>query len=68
MVEENVPGVGGFGGTCRCPDGNEYEVGDNDDFCDSLACVNGQKVNCNQHLGPWKWRKVTCAVQPGIYN
>ena len=44
MVEENVQGLGEWGGTCRCPDGNKYQVGDNDDACDSLACINGQKV------------------------
>ena len=65
VVEENVPGVGGWGGTCRCPDGNGYEVGDNGDFCISLACINGQMVNCNQNDGAWSRQKVTCAVPPG---
>ena len=68
VVEKNVPGVGGSGGTCRCPDGNEYGAGDNDDDCNSLACINGQMVNCNRKDGPWSRRKVTCAVQSGKKN
>ena len=35
-VEED-PNVGVWGGTCTCPDGEQYEVGDNGDFCGSLA-------------------------------
>ena len=62
VVEENAPGVGGWGGTCKCPDGNAYQVGDNNDSCASLACKNGQMVKCNRHNGPWSRRKVTCAL------
>ena len=65
MIEE---GVGGWGGTCRCPDGNEYQVADNNDACNSLACINGQKLNCNEYVGPWNGRRVTCAIYPGTYN
>ena len=65
VIEENVPGVGNWGGTCRCPDGHEYQVGDKWDLCKSLACINGQTISCNKTTGPWKGRKVTCAVQPG---
>ena len=55
------PVVGGRGGTCRCPDGKTYEVGDNNDFCRSLACVGGEMINCNgTHYGRWSFRKVTC--------
>ena len=59
-VEENASGVGGWGGTCRCPDGTTYEVGDNKDGCGTLACVNGEKVNCYEYDGEWSNRKVTC--------
>ena len=27
-VQENAEGVGDFGGTCACPNGQSYEVGD----------------------------------------
>ena len=41
------PGVGGWGGICTCPDGHEYEVGDNMDACASLACVGGTSGACS---------------------
>jgi len=28
LLNENTPGVGGFGGTCTCPDGNVHNAGD----------------------------------------
>ena len=34
-------GVGGWGGVCTCPDGQEYNVGDNNNACGSLACYGG---------------------------
>ena len=40
-VQEFAPGVGGHGGTCTCPDGSVYQVGDNYDNCGSLACEGG---------------------------
>ena len=52
--------MGTWGGTCRCPDGNTYEVGDNNNACKSLACINGKMVNCNKESGEWSRRKVTC--------
>ena len=60
MVEENAKGVGGWGGTCECPDGSRYEVGDNGDRCKTIACVHGTKINCNKNVGAWSKRKVTC--------
>merc|ERR1712141_988303 len=63
IVEENASGVGGWGGTCRCPDGTTYEVGDNKDGCGTLACVNGEKVNCYEYDGEWSNRKVTCGCE-----
>ena len=65
MVEENVPGVGAWGGTCRCPDGSTYQVGDNIDYCDSLACINGEKIDCNDKYGVWSNKKVTCSLDAG---
>ena len=59
-MEENASGVGYWGGTCQCPDGTTYEVGDNNDNCGTLACVNGEKVNCYEYDGEWSNRKVTC--------
>ena len=61
VVEENADKVGSWGGTCRCPDGKEYEVGDNKNSCKSLACINGLMINCNEYKGSWTGRKVTCA-------
>ena len=48
LVETNAPGVGGWGGTCTCPDGEVYQVGDfdNDDYCGSLACIGGVAGSC----------------------
>ena len=60
IVQENSPGVGGWGGTCRCPDGTTYEVGDHFDACNTLACVNGEMINCNKYEGEWSYRKVVC--------
>ena len=38
LEETNVPGVGVWGGTCKCPDGQVYMVGDNLNYCRSMAC------------------------------
>jgi hypothetical protein len=63
-VQANAPGVGGWGGKCTCPNGNEYEAGDNYDYCVSLACIGGSAGQCNRHNGAWTGRKVTCAPEP----
>jgi len=63
IVEENAPGVGGWGGSCTCPDGSVYQVGDNFDSCGSLACVGGVSGTCNRRHGEWSRRKVTCGAQ-----
>jgi len=61
IVEENAPGVGGWGGECTCPDGSVYQVGDNGDACGTLACIDGtSSPDCNRSEGPWSFRKVTC--------
>ena len=38
VVIQSAPGIGGWGGTCTCPDGEVYQVGDNNDGCSTLAC------------------------------
>ena len=61
VVEENAPGIGGWGGTCRCPDGLEYQVADKG-ACTSLECENGEMVgDCIRHGGAWSYNRVTCA-------
>ena len=54
-------GSGGWGGSCTCPDGTTYWVGDNWDACASLACTGGTPGNCIRHGGQWSGRKVQCA-------
>merc|ERR1712122_163703 len=68
VVQEDNPGgwggqyAGAWGGTCTCPDGMVYEVGDNHDSCGSLACEGGVAGECKQAPGTWSGRKVTCAT------
>ena len=50
-VEHDVPGVGGWGGSCTCPSGAVYLVGDNNDYCGSLACVDGEPGECISETG-----------------
>ena len=64
-VVENAAGVGGYGGSCTCPDGTVYQVGDNQDYCGSLACVGGISGTCNSFSGAWSNRRVTC--NPGTH-
>ena len=61
VVVENGEGVGVWGGACVCPDGRTYQVGDNHDWCKSLACHGGAAGVCNQIEGAWSYRSVTCA-------
>ena len=61
VVIEPADGVGGWGGACTCPNGETYQVGDNNDRCDSLACVGGTSGTCNSKGGPWSNRKVICS-------
>ena len=61
VIEENAIGVGAWGGTCECPDGNTYLAGDNWDRCNSLACINGKMLSCYEKIGGWSERKVTCS-------
>merc|ERR1719499_294629 len=61
IVEDNARRVGTWGGSCTCPDGSVYQVGDNHDACGSLACIGGVSGACNRRSGIWSRRKVTCA-------
>ena len=58
----NAPGIGGFGGTCTCPDGSEYEVGDMNDDCATLACFGGTPGKCNRYKDGGSHTKVECNV------
>jgi len=62
LVFEDADGVGGWGGSCTCPDGSVYQVGDNTDSCGSLACNGGISGTCNRHSGEWSHRKVKCGA------
>ncbi len=65
-----VEGVGSFGGTCTCPDGLSYLVGDNSDSCGSLACVGGRPSACESVYRPErKGMKAICSTDcfPGRY-
>jgi len=44
--------VGGWGGTCTCPDGETQYVGDNLDGCKSIACVGGVAGKCTEQIPP----------------
>ena len=63
-VYEKRPGVGGWGGQCTCPDGQVYDVGDNNDNCASLACVGGVSSACSSGgiQASAQGMAVTCAV------
>merc|ERR1719204_1363635 len=61
LIEEFADGVGAYGGSCTCPDGSVWQVGDNYDSCGSLACIGGVSGTCHRQNGVWSWRKVTCA-------
>jgi hypothetical protein len=62
LVEENVPGVGGWSGTCTCPDGKQYKVGDNNNACASIACIDGISSGCSRDDYSGSGRRVTCYV------
>ena len=63
VLDGQENGVGLWGGTCTCPDGAVYLVGDNGDLCGSLACVNGVAGKCNEWFSyEWAYRKVVCAT------
>lgn len=52
---------GGWGGSCTCPDGQVYQVSDNDSGGKELACYGGVSGKINRFSGPWSGKSVTCA-------
>ena len=55
--------VGGWGGSCTCPDGTEHFAGDNRDDCGSLACIGGTAGECHREFdGRWRNKRVTCGA------
>ena len=54
-------GGGEWGGTCTCPDGQQYPVSDNGDYCASLACSGGTSGACTKARGPWSHHTAHCA-------
>ena len=61
-----VPGVGAWGGTCTCPDGQVYNVGDENNACGSLACEHGTPGPCSKEVQQDRaGMQVTCAVRTG---
>ena len=64
VVVENDRTVGTWGGTCTCPDGQSYLVGDEANRCASLACTGGTAGLCNHYVSNWAHRRVNCAPGP----
>ena len=60
IVIENDKTVGVWGGTCRCPDGEEYLVGDELNECGSMACEGGVPGICNHYVSLWQGVRVKC--------
>lgn len=66
-VWENDNFTGTNGGSCLCPDGASYLVGDNHDNCATLACFGGKSGPCVRKPGEWSKRKVQCgALEDGL--
>jgi len=51
-----------MGGTCTCPDGQIFQVGDNGDNCGSLACVGGISGTCGWDNPGGANVRVTCGA------
>lgn len=62
-LEVNKVGTakGGWGGSCTCPDGQVYQVSDNNTYGKELACYGGVTGKVNRFSGPWSGKSVTCA-------
>merc|ERR1712216_317429 len=62
---KTVEGIGGWGGKCTCPNGEVYEVGDNNNACGSLACIGGTSGSCErQYKSERAGKRATCG-SPG---
>jgi hypothetical protein len=62
-VYERQAGVGSWGGKCTCPNGQTYDVGDNNDSCGSLACVGGVSGECTSDGIPPEARGMAVVCQ-----
>jgi len=67
-VINDVEGVGEYGGTCVCPNGERYQVGAYENDCNRLACFNGEAHSCSASAGIWSHRKVICKPEPWKIN
>ena len=57
--------IGVWGGSCTCPNGGVYQVGDHADMCGTLACTGGVAGTCNKEVdSAWAFRSVECAQIP----
>jgi len=64
---EKVDNVGAWGGWCTCPNGQRYNVGDQNDACGSLACVRGFAGECQREVDlARKGMKAVCAAAPSV--
>ena len=68
LYTEDSSRSGMWGGTCTCPDGTVYQVGDRYDYCQSLNCVNGVSGTCNSfgNTDSWSNQLVTCGSSDTI--
>ena len=55
------------GGTCTCPDGREFLVGDSSDDCQSLACHGGSAGACTSGVIPVSLRGWGVACHNGAF-
>ena len=55
--------VGVWGGWCTCPDGRVYQVGDEGNMCESVACDGGFQGACPGGETEGAFRKVICEPQ-----
>jgi FAD/FMN-containing dehydrogenase len=55
-----MPEVGGWGGTCTCPNGSVFRVGNTSDACGSLACVGGVAGACSENNAGGEGNQVIC--------
>jgi hypothetical protein len=62
-VFKSNAGKGGWGGSCTCPDGQVYQVGDNMNSCGSLACNGGKSGTCHRKNGAWSKASVSCGAK-----
>ena len=70
-VENGSPQAGAWGGTCTCPNGQVYWVGDGYDLCETLACIDGVPGECRENWDgiPRDWyagRRVECDPPPPV--